>query len=413
VKFGLALLLVSALCAGGTPNGRALGRAVGTFASVPLPYLPGSTIPIHVDGLTGAYRVGVLGPGSIDGGEYRVPDLPLSDRATLVAGNAVGLAMHTFDLAPASDASAPFIAVASYDDDGVVLHDAAPPYRMRAIFSIGGPPGDVAIDDAGRLATAQTDGETAYVADLAPWRVSAFGGVLLADEVAFDERTHALFVTDRDVNGAGALTRIDASGAVARRVLGLTAEGIAIDAVHGRVYVANVNDGTVSEVDATTLVELRRFRAVSRAFSLALSPNGSMLYVVSNQSRSSPFARAGSVVALDLRSRTPRIVARSKPLAFPVGIAYDPRRGHLLVTDELDDVVYVLDARTLRAVHAPVKTCATPWKPAIDNDRLYVPCARANEIDVIELPTLKRAPDAPFKTGGYPLSVAVWPGRRS
>jgi hypothetical protein len=387
-------------------------RAVGTFASVRLPYLPGSMIPIHVDGLSGAYRVGLVGPGTIENGNYRVPDVPAASHATLVAGNADGLALHTFALATPPAPDSPFLAVACYDDDGIVLHQAAPPYRMMSLFSIGGAPGDIAIDPSGRLATAQTDGESAYVADLDPWRVTPVSGVLLADEIAFDARTQSVYITDRDVDGTGALTRVASDGTLTRRILGMTAEGIAIDAERARVYVANVNDGTVSDVDANTMVERRRFPAVSRAFSLTLSPGGRLLYVVSNQSLSSPFAQPGSVVAIDLRPRKPRIVARSPSLAFPVAAALDARRARLFVTDESANVVYVLSSHTLKPVHEPLPTCGTPWKPALDGDRLYVPCAGSNEIDVFDLVTLHRAKGAPFKTGGYPLAVAVWHGRR-
>jgi hypothetical protein len=401
-----ALLLCSGIAAGDSLHERAVGR----FESAALPYLPGSALALNVDGMTPPYSVMLIGPGSIDEGVYHAPDSAGADSTLLVAANAYGLAARTLELAPPPNPEQPFIAVASYDD-GVIVHDATPPYRMRSVLGIGGAPGDVAIDANGVLASAQTDGTSAILASLAPWSVRSVPGVLLADELAFDERTHALFATDRDVNGYGALTRIEPDGTVTRRVLGMTAEGIAIDERRRRVYVANVNDGTVSEVDADSLVEIRRFPTIPRVFSLALSTDGSRLFAVSNQSVSSPFAHAGGVIAIDLRSRSPRVVARSPALAFPVGIALDASRGRLFVTDELADAVYVLSARTLRPVHAPLHTCGIPWKPTIDDGRLYIPCARSDQIDLFDLATLRREHGAPFATGGYPLAVAVWHGR--
>jgi DNA-binding beta-propeller fold protein YncE len=303
-----------------------------------------------------------------------------------------------------------FIAVATYDD-GIILHDPLS-FAMRSTLAVGGAPGDVAIDlNNGLLGTGTTDGDTATIAHLQPWSVTRIEHVPETDEVAFDSQSHAFYVTDRDVNGAGAVTRIGADGTTSRRVLGLTAEGLVVDSAHRRLYVANVNDATVSIVDADSLVELQRFKAIDRAFALALSPDGSRLYVVSNQSVSSPFAAPGAVIAIDVSARTPHIVARSAALSFPVGIVYDAARRQLFVTDERENRVDVLDPRTLKAVHAPLETCETPWKPAIDRGRLYVPCARADEVDVFDTTTMRRVHGAPFVTGGYPLAVAVWHGR--
>jgi DNA-binding beta-propeller fold protein YncE len=397
-------------CAGTAPAHRTHERAVGHFASAAIPYLPGSAIPIRVDGMNGPYHVSLLGPGTIDGNIYRVPQTVSAGEALLVASDAHTLAAHRFSLTQPPAKDTPFIAVACYDD-GIVLHDASPPYRMRSLLATGGAPGDVAVDGSGLLASAQTDGEDATIVNLSGWTVETVPGVLMTDELEFDDRTHALYATDRDVDGMGALTRVTRSGRVTRRILGLTAEGIAIDARRRRIYVANVNDGTVSIVEADTMVELRRFPAIDRVFSLALNANGSRLYAVSNQSVTSPFGHQGGVVGIDVRSAHPHVVARSAGLAFPVSVVFDATRNRVFVTDELRNDVYVLDARTLRPVHPPLKTCNTPWKPTLDRGLLYVPCARSNEIDVFNLTTLHRTPGAPFRTGGYPLSVAVWHGK--
>lgn len=155
---------------------------------------------------------------------------------------------------------------------------------------------------------------------------------------------------------------------------------------------------------------LRRFGAVSRVFSLALSPDGTRLYAISNQSAGSFFAAPGSAVVLAIRGPTPRVVERSAPLAFPLGAALDAGTQTLFVTDEALGKIYVLDARTLRPKRAPLSTCATPWKPSLDLDRarLYVPCAGANAIDAFDSRTLRRIRGAPFPTGSYPLAVALW-----
>jgi hypothetical protein len=404
-RFAAAALLVFTVL-GSTPRENNRAEAVGNFTLPDLPFLPGSIVPIALQGVTPPYDLDVLGPGRVSASAYYVPS-DADGTATLVASGENEVAMRSLRFAPPPDPTRSFIAVATYDD-GVVLHDADAPFARSAVLGVGGAPSDVAIDPDGSIGAAATNSNTAAIASLRPWHVNAVSDVPFVDEVAFDESTHALFATNRDINGVGAISRIMPDGAVRRRVLGLTAEGIAVDAQRRRVYVANVNDGTISIVDADSLVELRRIKAVDRVFSLALNADGSRLYATSNQSVTSPFASAGSAIALDLTRATPHIVARSTPLTFPVGIASDNQHHRVFVTDEHDDTVSVLSSQTLRPVHDPLRTCHTPWKPYLDEGRLYVPCAQANQVDVFDTHTLSRVHGAPFETGGYPLAVAVW-----
>lgn len=383
--------------------------ASGKLAAVSWPYVPGSVIPIRVEGLPTPYRAALVGPGELlGGGYYDVPDNALPGSSLLVAGNAAGLAARTLRLGTIPDARRPLLAVVSYDD-GIVFQDPQT-FAVRGVLATGGTPTDAAIDRSGRIAAPDTQGTTVTIAGLMPWSVSHVGGVPFGDDVAIDDRTHAVFITNRDVNGRGALSRIAPNASVSRVVTGTTAEGIAIDERRQIVYVANVNDGTIAAVDARTMRVVRRIRAVARVFSLALSPDGSRLFAVSNQSASSPFGAPGSAVAIDVSRKHPRIVARSSHLTFPIGTVLDPATHTLFVTDESLDLIYVLDARTLRQERTPVRTCHTPWKPSLDesSQRLYVPCARANEVDAFDARTMRRIAGAPFKTGGYPLAVAIW-----
>jgi DNA-binding beta-propeller fold protein YncE len=390
-----------------------LEHAVGQIAASAWPYFPGSIVPVQVDGFPVPYHVALIGPGTLlDGGLYEVPSNAQPDVATLIAGNAHGLAERSLRIGTPPSAERGLVAVVSYDE-GIVFHDARS-FAVIGLLATGGTPSDTAIDDRGRMATTDTQGSTVTIATLAPWNVSHVSGVPFGDEIAIDDATRAIFVTNRDVGGRGALTRIDENGQTAQTITGQTAEGLVIDDRRKLVYVANVNDGTVAVVDAVSMRIVRRITAVPRVFSLALSRDGNVLYGISNQSAGSPFAAPGSAVAIALSPRVPRELARSAPLTFPLGVALDPAGTTLYVTDESLDQVDVLDARTLRAKHRPLSTCRTPWKPAIDpsTDRLYVPCARANLVDVFDLRTSRRVAGAPFETGGYPLAVTVWHPRR-
>ncbi len=394
---------------GASPHSNLEVLAGARIIASSLPYLPGSAIPLQIDGAQLPFSFDVLGDASVHDAMLRIAKNPTGRSATVIASTQAALGVHRFEIAEPPRPDQSFIAVASYDT-GVILHEAQAPFRAEAVLGIGGAPADVAIDGNARLAAADTAGDSLTLAGMQPWNVASIAGVPLTDELEFDRRTHQLFATNRDINGSGAITRVSPDGTVSRKLLGETSEGIAIDQQRSRVYVANTNDGTVSVVDERTMNEEQRFHAVDRVFSLALSADGTRLYAVSNQSFSSPFAAAGGVVTLDVGANRPRVIRRSAHLAFPIGVALDEPHHRLFVTDEHDNAIDVLDTATLKPLHAPLQTCRTPWKPAIDarTSTLYVPCAQADRIDAFDTRTLRRIPGAPFATGGYPLAVAVW-----
>jgi DNA-binding beta-propeller fold protein YncE len=382
-------------------------RASVTLGIPAGPFVAGSRVNLHLTGIRPPYDLHLSGPGTLQGTTYVAPDVATTRTARLIVGNASSLGAATLTIVPPPAPTRALLAVATYDG-GVVLHDPETFARI-AVVATGGSPGDVAFESDGTIATSDTAGDDATLASRAPWKLTSVGDVPLGNEVIADS-DGAVFISNRDVNGAGALTRIARDGSVSRILTGQTAEGLAIDRVRDIIYVGNVNDGTVLAVDARTMKPLQRIAAVPRVFGIALSANGSTLYAVANQSQSSPFAQPGFVAAVAL-GRKPHVVARSAKLEFPLGVAIDDRDARLFVTDESANVVYVLDAKTLRPLHAPLRTCLTPWKPYFDADahRLFVPCARADKVDVFDSRTLARVKGAPFLTGGYPLGVASWP----
>lgn len=397
---GLALL--------GTVPHRPAERVGSVALAVPRgPYLPGSRVRVAITGLFAPYRVSLLGPGSLDGLVYTVPNVTAPTTATLIAGAPGAAAIAELRLVPAPPLSQGLIAVASYDA-GIVLHDSHT-FAIVGYVPIGGAPGDVAFGRDGTIAAPDTDGDSLALARRSPWRIEAFPGVALGNEIADDPASGAFFVSDRDIAGYGGLTRVSAGGAVTRVRTGITSEGLAVDARRRVVYVGNVNDASVTAVDADTMTVRRRIASVPRTFGIALDERRRRLYVVSNTS-ASMHGGGGFVAAIDLSGKRERIAARSARLAFPLGVAYDAAGDRVFVTDEEANVVYVLDARTLRPLRAPLRTCDTPWRPHIDRatHRLFVPCTRANAVDVFDLRSLRRVAHAPFATGGFPLGIATW-----
>ncbi len=382
---------------------------LATSAPAPTNYLPGSRVLPQYAGVRAPFRLSVVGPGSIQNGDFVAPSVATPTTTTVIAANARGVGVAELHLVPAPAQGAPLIAVATYDS-GIVFHDPTT-FAIVGTLATGGAPSDVAFAKDGTIGATDTSGSTMTLIARTPWAVSRVADVPLGNEIVADDALDAFFVSDRDVDGGGAVTRISRDGTTARVATGATAEGVALDAKRGIVYVGNVNDGTVAAIDAASMKVVRHIPAVPRVFGIALSSDGSTLYAVANQSVEARMLAKSGYIAIIHLGATPAIIHRSATLRFPLGVALDEADGRAFVTDESADAVYVLDARTLRAVHAAIPTCKTPWKPSFDaaSGRLYVPCARADRIDVIDGHTLRRIAGAPFATGGYPLAVSVRP----
>jgi sugar lactone lactonase YvrE len=386
---------------------RVAGYPIGTFKIEfgKGPLIAQSRVAVSVSGITQPYTLSLLGSGRLAGAVFIAPPVQHPTTVTLI-GAARGLeARSRTSIVPAPAAARPLLAVATYRD-GIALHDPGT-FRLLGYLGIGGAPGDALFENDGSIVSANTDGTTLTRITRSPWHLQRVAGVAVTNELAIDRRTGDIFATDRDIGGFGALTRVTPGGMVTRVRTGDTAEGLALDVRSDRAYVGNVNDATVAVVSLSSMRVLRKLRSVPRTFGIALDRSDHRLFVVSNASTSMQRG-GGYVAAIDLAAKTPHVTIRSAPMTFPLGIAYDRARNRVFVTDEAANVVYVLDARTLRAAHSALRTCRTPWRPSIASGRLYIPCAQSDRVDVFSTATLRRISGAPFATGGFPLSVARW-----
>jgi len=400
-----AALASIALCAIGPRTGA--GRLGSFRLEIPdARYFSGSRITIGARGVDGPFSLSVIGPGSVTGTTFTAPQVTAPTQVTLVAAAAGAVAVRTLQIVPPPAPRRRLIAVASYQC-GIALHDSQT-FAFLGCVAIGGAPGDVAFTNDGSLVAPQTDGQTLTRITRSPWKLTSLAGVVYGNEVAIDRRTQNIFVSNRDVGGKGAVTRVTPLGTLSRVITGETAEGLALDAAHQLLYVGNVNDQTIAEIDARTMQLLGKLQSVPRTFGLAVDVRAHRLYAVANASRSM-IAGGGYVAAIDVASNTQRVIARSGRLVFPLGIALDARTKRLFVTDEAANVVYVLDSQTLRMLRAPLRSCETPWKPRIAGGRLFIPCSGSAQVDAFDLSTLKRVRGAPFRTGGNPLAVDAWP----
>lgn len=398
--------LAAVLALAGTAPRRSTGYTGSFSIDIPAgPLISGSRLSVSTAGIDGPVSFSVFGPGRMQNGNFIAPSVSAKTTTTLIAAARGAIAIRDVQIVPAPAANAPLLAVATYRN-GIALHDPRT-FKLIGYVPIGGAPGDVAFDGMGRILAPDTDGDALASIARAPWNLRVTHGVVLGNEIAVDAASGDVFVSNRDAGGFGALTRVTPQGVVTRVKTGDTAEGLAIDPARSVVYVGNVNDNSVAIVDARTMRVIRKIPSVERTFGVALDQKNRRLFVVSNTSPSMP-SRGGFVAAIDLKSRVPRVTLRSERMVFPIGATIDERSGRLFVTDEAKNVVYVLSTKTLKAVHAPLSTCNTPWRPRVDGRRLYVPCASADKVDVFDLPSLRRAAGAPFATGGFPLSVALW-----
>ncbi len=278
-----ALAAAAALVLLGTAAHRTR-HVTGSFKlSIPSgPFISGSRLPISASGVSGALTLSLIGPGKIEHGEFIAPLVDRATTTTLIAAARAALATATITVVPPPAKGRALIAVAAYES-GIALHDPKT-FALIGYMPIGGPPGDVAFSNSGALFTPDTDGDTLTRVERSPWDMSTVDGVAAGNEVAIEQRTGNVFVSNRDVNGSGALTRIAPDGTVTRVSTGDTAEGLAIDSARGSVYVGNVNDATVAQIDAGSMTVTRKIRSVDRTFGIALDDRRRRLYVVSNTS---------------------------------------------------------------------------------------------------------------------------------
>lgn len=129
----------------------------------------------------------------------------------------------------------------------------------------------------------------------------------------------------RDVELPGATTRLDYQD---------------IDASGRRLYVAHLGDGTIHVIDLDKLSVLTTIEGVALVHGVRVAPDLHRLLASATGSN--------EVVAID--TGTNAIVGRSATGKFPDGIAVDPKSGKAYVSNELDHVETVIDARTAASV---------------------------------------------------------------
>jgi len=373
-----------------------------------------------VVGAAGPYTVtwSVIGPGSIDNsGLYQAPDAPAV--ANVVASAGAGLAdSATAQTVTPPSAQRSLAMVSCYDDATIDVRDAAD-LRQLGSLSLRGRTAGVAIDARTRRALIAADAQV-YALNLTSMRWKASKPLA---NVRFSQAAllaGGLFaVTDNNAQNGSAgvrIFRIDSAGVpllVSSIAAGETPEGIAV-ADDGRTfYVTNINSNSIMRFALQPGNRIRRTGMAAtgtRPFGIAVDAVHKLLFVADNDTATVSGARSRPGLerfALPSLRRVGSVISTGSPTSLPLGVAVDPDLNRLFVTNEGDGNVIVYDLPSMRR-RATLDVGLTPWLPSVDKQRhrLFVPNARANSMDAYDTKEL-RAVRRNIPTCSYPTSIGV------
>ena len=184
------LALAALTLAGAAAKTQRMHLATATIVASRWPYLPGSVLPLHIEGIAPPYSVSILGPGRLlHGDTYAIPAHEPGRNGAFWSSE-IRLGSGRRDCASERRPSlGRLLLVASYDE-GLVLHDERS-FSVIGVLATGGVPSDVAVDRAGEAAVHRYSRNPADARGLgAPRGTSGhIGDVPFGDEVAADDAT--------------------------------------------------------------------------------------------------------------------------------------------------------------------------------------------------------------------------------
>lgn len=210
-----------------------------------------------------------------------------------------------------------------------------------------------------------------------------------------------------------------------------------------QAFVTNQGDDTVSVVDTVSGLVVQTVAVGSKPAGVAVSPDGSRVYVTNPESRSlTILARAdgrltrladvpagagplgvvaglrdGRVFVADWYGATVAVLgpdgagglALLSTVAVgqsPSGLAVDDGGGRLYVANRESDTVSVVDVATLGVV-ATVPVGRAPFGVTVQGGRVFVANVQSSDVSVIDVATLAELGRLPV--GAFPYAVAVTP----
>jgi YVTN family beta-propeller protein len=204
------------------------------------------------------------------------------------------------------------------------------------------------------------------------------------------DRRLALVATYQD-NGVRVLDLASRQVEPKTLTVGYNPSAIAITPDGATAFVANVADDSVSIVDIRSRTVDATLLPITNPPSLAITPDGSLLLVVSsNKGASGPDAIHNSVSVVDVASRT----IESKRLAVgasPASIAITPDGTLALVTNADDNTLSVIDIAQRSAEAKTIPVGSDPIAVAIspDGSQAIVANMLDNTVTIVDIPGRK------------------------
>lgn len=165
--------------------------------------------------------------------------------------------------------------------------------------------------------------------------------------VAVNSRTHRVYVTQ--ASGLSQfLTIIDGNQnqVVTTLQTGNRPVGIAVDENAGRIYVANINSGTITVLDAAQDQIIAQWNVdAPQIWSLAVDPNLQRLYVTVPPNTPADFH---GLLALD--SNTGAVLGQLTLGSDSEMVLVNPHTGHVFVSDPTDNTVTVVDGQSFNVL---------------------------------------------------------------
>jgi YVTN family beta-propeller protein len=220
--------------------------------------------------------------------------------------------------------------------------------RLVTRLGIGLTVAAVSFTSAGATSHAETPTPIAQI----PLDGFAYTGALSPDGSRLYVSADVLSATDETLPGLLDVIDTNTNTVTARIPLGKWPGFPVVNQSGSRVYVPNIEGGTVSVIDATTNTVIETVQVGGEPYRLALMPNGRTLFV-SNRD-------GGDLIVIDTRSNR---IKKRLPLGGDVdALVLSADARHLYITNIALDRFDVLDTKTNKIV-AQVKIPGRPMRP--------------------------------------------------
>ncbi|RPF30116.1 YVTN family beta-propeller protein [Streptomyces sp. Ag109_G2-6] len=181
---------------------------------------------------------------------------------------------------------------------------------------------------------------------------------------------------------------------VKRIPAGQSPHSVAVSPDGTRLYVTNFQAGTVSVIDTLREVILEAIHVVEGPYGVAANPDGRTLHVASPGSK--------TLVMLDLSNGFHQGSGISRA---PYGVAVSPKGGPLYLTLAQEDSILVTD-HFGKGPNTRIPGVRFPTGVAVDETLLYVTNFFAGTVSVVDLSRDSVVDTIPVSTGPYGVAVS-------